>query len=78
MERGRFQTRLRSLWLAARFQLGIKKSESCEKFLQVRYQNYSVNFEESRRAARDGSEALHFGVEGKKLLEVQEMAWGKS
>ena len=45
MRQGRFQTRLKSLWFATKFHLGIKKSESCEKFLQIRYQNYSVDFE---------------------------------
>jgi hypothetical protein len=74
MERGRFQ----SLGFPTKFHLGVKKSESCEKFLQVRCQNYSVDFEELKKAARDASEALHFGVEGKKLLEVLEMAWEKS
>jgi hypothetical protein len=41
----RFQTRFKYLWFATKFHLGIQKSKSCEKFLQVRYQNYLVNFE---------------------------------
>ncbi len=43
--RGRFRTKFKYLWFATRFHLGIKKSESCEKFLQSRYHNYSMNFE---------------------------------
>ena len=43
--RGRFQTKFKYFWFATRFHLGIKKNESCEKFLQLRYRNYSVNFE---------------------------------
>jgi glycosyltransferase involved in cell wall biosynthesis len=43
--RRRTQAKLKYLWFATRFHLGIKKSESCEKFLKVRYHDYSVNSE---------------------------------
>jgi glycosyltransferase involved in cell wall biosynthesis len=37
----------------------------------------ATKVEELKGAAREASEALHFGGEGKKLLEILEMAWGK-
>ncbi len=44
-EQRKFQTRFKYLWFATKFHLGIQKNKSCEKFLQIRYQNYIVNIE---------------------------------
>lgn len=43
--KGRFQKKLNYVWLATKFHLGIKKDESCEKFLRIRYQDYLLNCE---------------------------------